>query len=411
MVMPELAAHLKVSTSVSGTWLIDLSQRLSQSPNINLFIACVYGDKFRKITIGHITYFLLPGTGKNLLFYTKKYKKYWDIICDEIDIDIVHLHGTEYSHGLSFLRYHPEVKALVSIQGLLTRIKDEDFGGLKLGEVLRNRTLREFFKFNGMLELHFLHIKNAKYEEEIIRRCSYAHHINSWDGSITQNINPNIILFQSEYNLRSEFYFAKKWKFSLCDQYTIFTNPGDHPLKGLHVLLKAIAIVRKKYPKVKLYVPGFSAGNPMVKLTSGYSKLIRRLIKKLDIGENVSFIGPQNSSQMVEYMQKSHIVVIPSSIEGSSLILREAMYIGSPCIASFRGGMVDYLHDKSDGFFYDFIEHTVLADRIIRLFSSADLCESFSNNAVIKAEKLNNPSENSMKVTEMYNTILAQNKN
>ena len=40
------------------------------------------------------------------------------------------------------------------------------------------------------------------------------------------------------------------------ESHTIMCPAADYPIKGLHMLLKALAIVKKQYPDVKLYVPG-----------------------------------------------------------------------------------------------------------------------------------------------------------
>ena len=71
MLMPEIAEHLGVQTSSSGTWMIDISKKLSQDENVELSVACVYGNEFKKLKHNNITYYMLPGNGKNMLFYTK----------------------------------------------------------------------------------------------------------------------------------------------------------------------------------------------------------------------------------------------------------------------------------------------------------------------------------------------------
>ena len=78
LVMPELAEHLGIQTSASGTWLFDMAERLSADDRIELAVACVHGSRFEKVTIGSTAYYMLPGTGRNMLFYTKKYPYPWN---------------------------------------------------------------------------------------------------------------------------------------------------------------------------------------------------------------------------------------------------------------------------------------------------------------------------------------------
>lgn len=409
MVMPELANYLKINTSVSGTWMIDISNRLSNESEIELGIACVWGNEYKEIEFNKKKYFLLPGSGKNMLFYTKRYEKIWEKVYESFSPDIVHLHGTEYSHGLSFLRRYPRVKSVVSIQGIINRVKDVDLGGLSIGKALQYRTMRENIHFNGMLEIKLIHHINAKYEKEILARTSFANCVNFWDESIVKSINPDITCFRIDYNLRDEFYNAPKWNMDEIVKYTIFTNPGDTPLKGLHILLRALEIVKRNYPQVQLLVPGFISKSGRLQISNGYSKYISSLINELDLTENVIFLGKQTAHQMVENIRRANVIVVPSAIEGTSLVLREAMFLGAPSIASFRGGMADFISDKVDGYLYDYQEYPYLAYRIINLFENESLCREFSKHAIQKAEYAHDREKNPTDYVNMYKNIFNSN--
>lgn len=401
-VQPELAEKYGLATSASGSWLIDLAQKVSQSPDVNLSIATVAGSKYRKTVIGNITYYLLPGDGKNMLFYTKRYEKIWKKIASDFKVDIVHLHGTEYSHGLSFLRSNPEIKAIVSVQGIISRIGEVYFDGLPSHFSWKYFTLKELLKLNNTYAKAMLYRINSKYEQEIFRRVKYANAVNFWDSSLAKKFNPEIKCFNLEYNLRESFYKSPKWDVLHVKKYQIFTNPAGDTIKGLHMLCKALSIVKKRYPQVRLVVPG---RNVKEKIQSGYDKYIVELIKKLDIEDNISFVGRLSEEEMLEQMISSHVVVVPSAIEGTSLILREAMYVGVPCIASFRGGMADFIRDKQSGFLYDFNEYAYLANRIIEVFSDDHLASMLSVNAILQAEKAHDRQKNVKKCIEIYKTI------
>ena len=86
MLLPDAADYLGVKTGLSGTWMIDISHMLAEQENTELAIACIYGKEFRKFDAKGITYFCLPGNGKNMLVYTKKYEKMWNDIFTEQSI-------------------------------------------------------------------------------------------------------------------------------------------------------------------------------------------------------------------------------------------------------------------------------------------------------------------------------------
>ena len=405
MVMPELAEHLKIQTSASGTWMIDISRMLAEQADIDLAIACVHGNTLKKEKLNGITYYTLPGSGKNMLFYTRKYENMWKEINAEFAPDIVHLHGTEYSHGLSFLRACPDVRAVVSIQGILNRIKDVDFGEIPIRYFIFGRTLNQTMHMNGEIELHRIHKKNAEYEKEILRRVKYINAVNTWDSSLCLAINPNLSVFKIEYNLREEIYSSPKWNIEKAERHTIFTNPGGTPRKGLHNLIEAIALLRPKYPDIKLKVPGMG-NDGKLDIKSAYARYISKLISKHGLEGNIEFLGRQSGSRMCENMLSSRVTVIPSAIEGTSLILREAMFLGSPVIASFRGGMADFVSDKVDGFLYDYQEFPYLAERIEQIFESDELCLRFSENAMKKAADAHNRDKNTADYLHMYEDIV-----
>lgn len=406
IVMPELAEHLDIPIAASGSWLVDISNGLSAHPNAKIAVACVYGNTFRKIQLNNKTYYLLPGNGKNMLFYTKKYEKLWKRIYEDFKPDLVHIHGTEYTHGLAFMRTHPTVPTVISIQGILNRIKNVDFAEIPLKHFILGRTLKQWLKMNGEIENHFIHIKNAKHEKEMFSRAVAVNGVNTWDTSIAQSINPQLKVFKIEYNLRDEFYSSPKWEIHNVKRHTIFTNPGGTPLKGLHILIRAAALLRNKYPDIKIKVPGMSGKNGNVKITSAYSRYLNKLIHSLNMESHIEFLGKQTGQQMIDNALNAHITVIPSAIEGTSLVLRESMFLGAPCIASFRGGMADFISDKQDGFLYDYPEYTYLAARIDALFESDSLCNAISEKAIAKAEKAHQRKENVDAYVEMYKTIL-----
>ena len=406
MLLPDAAECLGVGYGSSGTWMIDISRKLAEDENVKLAVACVYGKEFKKFDYKGITYYLLPGNGKNMLFYTKKYEKLWKKINEEFKPDIVHLHGTEYSHGLSFLRACGGDNAIVSLQGMLNRIKDVDFGEIPRRYFVFNRTLRQNLRFNGELEMHSIHKKNAKHETEILKRAKYVNGTTTWDISLAKSLNPSLKIFKLEYNLREGFYNAEKWNADEIEKFSIFTNPGGTPLKGVHKLIEAVALLKPVYPQVKLYVPGMSNGKGKVLINGAYAKYVAKLIKKLNVEENVVFLGRLDENQMIDAMRKANVAVIPSAIEWVSLILREAMYLCCPCVAAFRGGMADFISDKQDGFLYDFQETPYLAERIARLFDDKELCEKFSKNAIEKTSEAHNRTKNIADYLQVYQEII-----
>ena len=221
-------------------------------------------------------------------------------------------------------------------------------------------------------------------------------------------MNPKARYFRCNYNLRSEFYSAAKWSPESIERYTIYGSTAlQISYKGGESLIKAVALVRDVYPqvKVKALLPGRKDGKFYVK--TGYQKLVKYWLDKYQLWDNFDFLSGLSAQGVIDTMLKCHCCVVPSAMENASSTLREAMHLGVPSIASFRGGMTHLIDDRVDGFFFDYPEYPVLAMRIMELFQSDDLCMNISRNAIEKAEKWHDRKQN---VDSMYNVYKEINK-
>lgn len=411
-ILPEVSAIIDVKTTVSGGWLVDLSQKISDYDNVELFIAAFYeGEKIREIKIDKRIHILIPGGKKRLQFKSRQTYKLWKKVIDRIKPDILHFHGTEYIHGIPLLNLYPNLPSVITIQGVMRRISKEYYGNLTFFDVLKNTTIKEFLTFNNHIIKKYIFKKRAKTEAYMLNRVKYVTGRTYWDQSIIKDINPNLDYTKLNYNLRKEFYNEEKWSLSRIEKYTIFCSASSYPLKGLDVLIKALIIIKKRFNNVKLYVPGGGEikNNRFLKET-GYQKMIRKLIKKYNLEKNVIFLGKLNAEQVARQLRKSNVFVVSSAIEGASASLCEAMYIGTPSVASFRGGITELLVEGKSGYYYDFPEYTVLANRIIDIFESDELAEKFSVNAIYDAEMRHNRERNTKEHIELYNKILLSEK-
>ena len=242
----------------------------------------------------------------------------------------------------------------------------------------------------------------------MIKRATAIAYVNEFDYQFAHSINPNAEFFNVDYDMQSTFKKAKKWSIENCKMHTVFTNPGGTPLKGLHQLCKAVALLKDEFSDIKVIVPGMGA-NGKLQVKNTYSKYIKKLISKLGIRNNIYFIGYQSPEQMKNNMLSANAVVIPSAIEGTSLILREAMYLGCPCIVSLRGGMKYYIENKNDGFGYEYEDHNKLAECIKQVFlMSNQEIDKISKNAIKKTSYYD--TDNSFKsLCFMYLSVLGGN--
>lgn len=401
MPLQEVSERLGVLGTLSQSWLVDL-WRIVREAGITVCSASVSKvSEMKSIELYGGTHYVIPVVSK--FTPASAYQKYWKQIMEKEQPDLIHIHGTEYRHPLPLLQMYPNVKSILTIQGIMSRISEEFYGGLTRWQTIRYRTLKENLHLGGMIGTRRQYRKQAKNEAEILQRVQCVTGRTLWDYSIIKRINPDIRYYQCTYNLRGEFYTADKWNIDRIERYSIYTSFSSFPLKGLHILLKAIALVSREYPKVKVYVPGIK-GRPDGSLivNSGYTHYIADLIEQNDLAGNVCFIGGQSTQDVISHLQRAHACVVSSAIEGASATLREGMHIGTPCICAYRGGMTELLRDQESGFYYDYAEYPYLAERIKQLFADDDMAKSFSAKAIHDAEIMHNRDENAKKWLDVY---------
>ena len=130
------------------------------------------------------------------------------------------------------------------------------------------------------------------------------------------------------------------------------------------------------------------------------------LTQKLGVEECIEFVGKIGAESVVKNLLDAHVCVVPSAMEGASATLCEAMYLGVPSIAAYRGGMTELLRDKESGFYYDFPEYSVLAQRIMEIFENDLLAEQFSKQVQDDASARHNREKNVRDMIEVYKKIL-----
>ena len=90
-------------------------------------------------------------------------------------------------------------------------------------------------------------------------------------------------------------------------------------------LIKAIAIIKKDIPNIKLKIIG----------TGPEEANLKKLVSKLDLEENVEFLGfVENHNEVIGILKASQVFVLPSTVEGFGMVVIEAMTAGTPYVAS-----------------------------------------------------------------------------
>jgi glycosyltransferase involved in cell wall biosynthesis len=125
------------------------------------------------------------------------------------------------------------------------------------------------------------------------------------------------------------------FKVRLRDKVLLHVNPG--PRKGTHILIKAIAMLRRIY------------GDNLTLLIAGrlglktYREYVEDMVRGLKLEENVKMLGYVENKLLPLLYNAADITIVPSYSEGAPLVIPESLACGTPVIATNVGGNPEYL--------------------------------------------------------------------
>lgn len=334
---------------------------------------------------GNVHYYTINGKPNEQYNYNSTQAiSAWKAIFVKEKPDCVLLWGTEFPYGLSVYEVCGDIPVIVYVQGVLSSIGKYYTAGMTDFELRKARSIRDILQGTTIRKVQRSYEKRSQYEAEIVRRSGHIIVENHWAEAYYHSVSPNIEAHYCLLNISDAFY-KQRWEYDNIVPHTIMCPAADYPIKGLHMMLKALALVKKQYPDVLMLVPG----TPMTRKPglknyikqTGYLKYILWLMDKLGLHSNIRFVGRLTADEMAQHMATSHCFVMSSAIENHSSTLKEAMRVGVPAIASFVGGVSEYAVSGNNCLLHRFGDYEVIANDVVRLFENKQLCESLSSNA------------------------------
>lgn len=142
-------------------------------------------------------------------------------------------------------------------------------------------------------------------------------------------------------------------------------------VKGLDVLLEAVANVSQKEPSILLVI----AGKVWKDDFSKYERIIRENGSEPYVDQRIGFI---DNEEVPYYFNAADVVALPYKKIYNSGVLIRAMSFGTPVLASNFGPFKEFIHDGENGFLFETENAESLAEKLFNVLEEETPLESVS---------------------------------
>lgn len=147
--------------------------------------------------------------------------------------------------------------------------------------------------------------------------------------------------------------------------------------KGLDIVIRAFARVRRALPDARLVLIGKGTDSPR----------LEALARQLGLGDAVLFPGWVSEAEKVDWLRRAHVMVYPSIKEGWGIPTMEAGACMTPTLASHVAGLRDAVRHGETGFLVPHEDEAAWAQRMEELLRDAELRRRLGEGARRWAER------------------------
>ena len=152
-----------------------------------------------------------------------------------------------------------------------------------------------------------------------------------------------------------------------------------NPLKGPQHLLNVAPVILEKYPDASFVFVGPDQ--------SGYLEHLKGLSKNLGIEKNIYFTGAiYEFQEKMEAYASCDVFVLPTTYEGTSQAIFEAMSQARPIVATDVGGIPSQIENGKEGILVPSADDSSLSRSILRLLDDPQFGGQLGSHAKEKVE-------------------------
>lgn len=413
--LPSVCQALGFTDGVPSPWLEPMLEALLTQEGETRYCILSWDWRAYDVTIGrvrHVSFGVAPKSWYTSL--PKCLRERTRQLVEAFNPDVIHVQGTEYFFGLLGEEVWANRPVVVSLQGLVTGCWPWMSGALTPKE-LRTAHLtnvRFWLKRASLFRTQEDWRRHrAEQEREILRRNHFFIGRTGWDRAVLRAHNPKAAYFTANENLRNSFYETIRQEAQVAPHAIYCGAAAAYPLKGAHILLRAVALLRDEFPDVRLRIANAAAllTPPSVCRRvheSAYHGYLRGLVRALDLSGHVVALPPLSADEVARELSTAGVYASASFCENSPNSMGEAMLVGTPVIHAMVGGVPSLLTEGVTGRLVPSGDAYAMADALRQTFCHREKARDMAAAARKIACERHDRARNARTVLSIYKEVV-----
>jgi glycosyltransferase involved in cell wall biosynthesis len=281
--------------------------------------------------------------------------------------DIVHGSGTDHEYGYAAVM--SGFPSIVTIHGVMR-------------SVVARRGL-PFYSFAAML---------ARYERLVIKRSRFLIAIGDYVVRQFPEFEGEVFRIP---NAVSEHFFREPASGGPDILYVGRITSQKRVLN----LIRAVASIVSDFPDLQVALVGMDTGR--------YAKQVHDSIRTAGLETHIRVLGVRSQEEISALMAAAKMLVLPSFVETTPMVVAEAHVLGKPVVATRVGGIPEMVEDGVTGLVVEPDDIPALAGSIRQLMAHPEECRAMGLRAREWSRARYHPDVVARRTVEAYETVLA----
>ena len=160
--------------------------------------------------------------------------KFWKKVIEDFRPDVIHLWGTEFSHGLCALKVAGDIPSVAYLQGMMSQVCYHYMSQIDLWDRIKSTTFRDIMLRQTFWNQRKKQERRALIEIDILKKVRAVIVENQWCANNCRLINRNLKVYKSLLPINPVF-ANYDWNINTIKRHSIFTVAGETPIKGFHM--------------------------------------------------------------------------------------------------------------------------------------------------------------------------------